>query len=141
MNVRCVLTDEEKLAAGRALAEATNDLIEIENDKARVVADFKAKLTAVEGHVSTLSNQLRSGCAFRDVECSVRFNDPRTGEKTIYRDDTGAKVETRGMTDEENQIELPDILAATAPAGTAPAGSGEPDLETADPPSAPAPAD
>lgn len=117
MNLRCLLTDEEKLSLGNELADATNDLREIENDKSRVTSDFKARATAVEATISIASNKLRSGYEHRDVECKVQFDDPKPGKKTIYRQDIAdigdglTIVEERDMTDEEialsNQMSLP----------------------------------
>jgi septum formation inhibitor MinC len=119
MHLRCILTDEEKLAAGRELAESTNQLNEIESDKKRVSDDFKAKASTAEAQIGILSNKLRSGYEFRQVECLVVFDDPKPGEKTIYRTDIkvakkpGETVEVRRMTEEEKQRQL--ILEPTLP--------------------------
>jgi hypothetical protein len=115
LHLRCFLTDEEKLAIGNTLADKTNELREIENDKSRVVADFKAKATSVESDIGVASNKLRSGYEFRDVDCKVEYNDPVAGKRTVYRLDTppeeGWTVEVQDMSEEEilrsQQQELP----------------------------------
>lgn len=116
MHLRCNLTDDEKLDAGRELAEATNTLTELENDKKRVNDDFKSKVSAAEAEVGVLSNKLRSGYEFRNVECDVVFDDPEPGKKTIYRNDVlindtpvPVKVETQDMTEAEKQLQLPNV--------------------------------
>ena len=119
MHLRCILTDEEKLSAGRELAESTNQLNEIESDKKRVTDDFKAKASTAEAQIGILSNKLRSGYEFRQVECVVVFDDPKPGEKTVYRTDIkvakkpGEKVDVRTMSEEEKQRQL--ILEPTLP--------------------------
>jgi len=104
--LRCLLTDEEKINVGRQLAEATNDLEEIEEDKKQVVADFKAKSTAAEALISSLGNKLRSGYEFRDVSCFINFDQPEKGQKQTVRSDTGEVVSTEIMSEEEKQREL-----------------------------------
>ncbi len=105
--LRCLLTDDEKIEAGKQLAEANNELKEIEDDKAQVVSDFKAKTTAVEAQVAILGGKLRSGYELRPVECHVLFDQPQPGQKQIIRLDTKETVSTELMTDEEKQKLLP----------------------------------
>lgn len=104
--LRCQLTDDEKIQAGKELAEATNELEAIEDDKKQIVSDFKAKSTAAEARVAVLSNKLRSGYEFRSVECSVTFNTPEEGQKQTVRLDTKEVIATAPMTDEEKQTKL-----------------------------------
>lgn len=116
MHLRCLLNDSEKLETGQQLADATNELTEIESDKKRVADDFKSKLSSAESEVAILSSKLRSGYEFRDVECLVAFDDPEPGKKTIYRTDIpglqpcdgplspGEKVEVQHMSLEEIEV-------------------------------------
>lgn len=103
---RCQLNDDEKIQAGKELAEATNELREIEDDKARIVSDFKAKTTASEARVAVLSNKIRSGYEFRSVECSVAFDTPEAGQKQTVRLDTKEVIATAAMTEDEKQRKL-----------------------------------
>lgn len=105
--LRCILNDEEKIEAGKQLAEATNALKEIEDDKSQVVSDFKAKTTAAEAQIAVLSSKLRGGYELRDVECAVDFDKPQKGQKEIIRLDTMDVVSTSLMTEEEKQTQLP----------------------------------
>lgn len=105
--LRCLLTDEEKICAGKELAEATESIETLENDKAQIVADFKAKITAAQAQISVLSNKLRSGYEFRDVACELRYDVPAKGQKQVFRLDTKKVVETAPMTEEEKQRQLP----------------------------------
>lgn len=107
LSLRCNLTDQEKIAAGKELAETTNRLTELENDKSRVVSDFKAKITAEEAQVAMISNKVRSGYEFRDVECVVTYDTPKPGQKEIVRLDTKEVVRVEQMSEAEKQRDLP----------------------------------
>ncbi len=121
MHLKCLLSDNEKLEAGESLANATNELNEIEADKKRVNDDFKSRTSSAEAQVGILSNKLRSGYEYREVDCQIVFDSPEDGKKTIYRTDIDLntivqypdanKVEVRDMTEEEilasSQHELP----------------------------------
>lgn len=104
--LRCVLSNEQKIDAGKELAEATNELKELEDDKAQIVSDFKAKITAIEARVGVLSNKLRSGYEFQDVPCELRFDTPEAGQKQIVRLDTKEVVSNGVMSEEEKQRNL-----------------------------------
>lgn len=105
--LRCNLTDDEKILAGKELAEQTSKLREIEEEKAQVVSEFKARTTAAEAMITVLGNKIRSGYEFRDVECKTELDDPEPGRKTTYRTDTLEIVRQEEMTEEEKQRELP----------------------------------
>lgn len=105
--LRCLLTKDEKIEVGKALAEATNELEEIQDDKAQVVADFKAKITAIEARIAILSTKLRGGYELRDVECVIHFDKPKVGMKKTVRTDTKEVVSEVQMSEEEKQRSLP----------------------------------
>jgi hypothetical protein len=101
--LRCVMTGEELLEAGRQLAEATNSLEELDSEKTEIVAEFKAKISAAEAQIASLSNKLRSGYEFRDVACQVAYGVPEPGFKQTTRLDTNEVIETTPLTEEEKQ--------------------------------------
>ena len=77
-----MINERGKLAAGRELAESTNQLNEIESDKKRVTDDFKAKASTAEGaNRNRCRTNCRSGYEFRQVECVVVFDDPKPRRK------------------------------------------------------------
>src|SRR5438552_2208548 len=104
--LRCVLTKDEKVEAGKELAEATNALKEIEDDKSQVSADFKAKIAAEEARIAVLSTKLRGGYELRDVECHIIFDKPKVGIKRTIRTDTDEILNESPMTEEEKQRNL-----------------------------------
>lgn len=105
-NLRCLLTDEEKLASGKELAEASTQMRQIAEDKQRVVKDFGSRLSACEATISVLSNKIATGYEFRDVDCRIEFNEPKAGRKTVVRLDTAEKVNVEDMTADEMQEKL-----------------------------------
>ena len=105
-HLSCKFNNEELLIVGRELAESNNALAALEDDKARVVSDYAARIKAAEATVSIAANKISTGYEFRDVPVTIRMHLPVTGKKTTFRDDTGETVSTEDMTQEELQPEL-----------------------------------
>lgn len=104
--LRCNLTDEEKLAAGKTQADKAIEKIALENDAKRVGTDFKAKISAVEADLQVLANKISSGYEHRNVVCTEFLGDPEPDKKRIVRDDTGEQVAVHEMSTSELQREL-----------------------------------
>lgn len=104
---RYEFNDAELLAIGKELAEYNAQLAAVEQDKKRVVSDFAAKIASKESDVSIATNKIQSGYEWRDLPCTVRFHQPKSGRKEIVRDDTKEVVATQDMTDADLQALLP----------------------------------
>lgn len=104
--LRCNLTRDELLAAGKTQADKSIELLQVENDRKRVADDFKAKASALEAEVTSLASKIASGYEHRQVDCTVYLDDPETGRKRIVRNDTGEVVSVEPMTQAELQREL-----------------------------------
>jgi hypothetical protein len=105
-NMRYSFTPEERLEVGKLLADAQIELCRVGEDKKRVADDFKAKESALDASVKSLSNKMSTGYEFRDIDCTIIYNDPKTGKKSLFRDDTGERIATDPMTAEELQEEI-----------------------------------
>lgn len=105
--LRCQFSPEELLEVGKTLADATNALTGLEEDKKRVMSDFKAKLDAKQADITIASNKIATGYENRNVECEAHMNTPEPGKKTVYRTDTKAKVCVEDMNEQELNPELP----------------------------------
>lgn len=105
--LRCLLTDAEKINAGKELADATEELTSLSEDKSQVMADFKAKMSAEEAKISVLSSKLRTGYEFKNVLCEIHFDKPEAGQKQTIRLDTKEVVTTEPLSEEEKQRRLP----------------------------------
>jgi hypothetical protein len=108
-NLRCKFTNDELLVIGKELAEHNGSLAALENDKARVVSDFAAKIKGAEAHISIMANKISTGYEFRDVPVTITMHTPVVGRKTIKRDDTSEQVSIEDMTPDELQPELVEL--------------------------------
>ena len=105
--LRYTFSREELLEIGKKLAEANGRKVQIDCDQKRVVSDFKAQAAKADSEIGSLSQNISSGYDLRMVKCSVDYNSPCLGKKTITRLDTFETVEVLEMTQDEMQEELP----------------------------------
>ena len=105
-HLRCNLTESELLMSGKELAETTHELAQLDADKKRVVSDFAAKITERQSRINRLSGVISTGYEFRDVECTVYYHSPRTGEKETFRNDTNDLIAVEKMSPFECQDEM-----------------------------------
>lgn len=106
-SLRVLFTDKERLELGKQLAEESQKLEQIADDKKTVVADFKSRQTAAEAKIASLSQQVANGYQVKEVKCEMRFDTPEAGKKTLVRLDTSETVEVADMLDIEKQQQLP----------------------------------
>lgn len=102
-NLRYFFRDDELLELARKLAEKSNDTVILEDEKSRATKDYASRIKTVQNEVAAISQRVREGYEFRDVEVRVRLDAPDPGHKTITRLDTGEATVER-MTPEEKQM-------------------------------------
>lgn len=100
-------TETELIALGKELGESQLKLRQLDDDRKMVADEWKAKISSAEAHINSLSNKVSSGYEYRDIECTVTYNTPVLGDKTITRNDTMAIVKIMPMDESEQQNELP----------------------------------
>lgn len=100
-------TAEETAENAKDLARRTMALAELELKKRQLAADIKAETDKVTAEVARLSRFVNDEYDFRMIACTVNFNDPMNGKKTIFRKDTGEAVRTDDMDGSEMQEPLP----------------------------------
>lgn len=105
--LKYTFTESELKEFAKELARQTATMSEVEEEKKAVVANFTERIAAAKSNASRLSRYINNGYDYRNIDCSVKLNDPNTGVKTIYRDDTGESVKTYPMTQDELQEKLP----------------------------------
>jgi hypothetical protein len=98
---------EEKLQMGYALAESYNTLNTIDEEEAVVKSQFKERRMSIEQKVGSLSRELASGFKMANFTCELVYDCPNVGEVSYKRQDNGAIVKTRPMTESERQQEIP----------------------------------
>lgn len=106
MSLRCIFTPEELVERAKRLGEANRKKESLEADKKNIVAEYTSRIANQQLDIATLSEKVTNGYEHREVECRVVYDLPKAGMKTIYRNDTGEKVDERQMNDEERQMKL-----------------------------------
>lgn len=107
LNLKCVLTQDERLAIGQTMAETLNEIGSLENDAKSMASDFKAKIDSRKATLNSEKNKLQAGYEYRETECELHYDTPTVGMKSLMRLDSGVRVEITKMTDEEKQQTLP----------------------------------
>ena len=102
----CVLTDDELLARGDALARQHAAIKDEEAAQAGEKKRMKEALDELTGEQARLARIVRDKAEPRDVECRI-VHDYATQAVQVVRTDTGEVIESRAMTDRERQIGLP----------------------------------
>lgn len=102
LELECHLTDAEKLAAGKELGDALEDMRRIEERLASFKAQVKAEASQKQAEIGILSQMLNTGRQYRSVDCEIRY-DWAASSKTWIRLDTGEIVKVQGISDHERQ--------------------------------------
>lgn len=106
-NLAYQFSPEELIALGKELGESQIKLRQLDDDRKMVADEWKSKISSAEAHINSLSNKTSSGYEYRDIPCTVTYDCPVAGEKTITRDDTTEIVKVMLMDESEKQDELP----------------------------------
>jgi hypothetical protein len=120
--VRCLFSDAELLAISKTMSQHVSEREQAENDKKRMSKQFDAQIASADAQIASASEKVRTGYEYRNVPCSVQFDQPKRNWKSIIRDDTGEIVEVAEMNESERQEELP--IASEAEAATKPKKKG-----------------
>lgn len=88
-NLRYDFTAVETHENSMRLANKTKELAAIAEEAKSVASQWSAKKSGVQTEITKLSNFITDGFEYRDVQCSITYNNPSEGMKTLTRDDTG----------------------------------------------------
>lgn len=105
--LRVNLNDKERIELGRQLAQSSQKLETIAEDKKAAMAQFKADQSAAEAKIASLSQQIANGYRLDQVRCEWLMDSPEPGKKQLVRMDTKEVVETLDMIDADKQGDLP----------------------------------
>ncbi|NMW17990.1 MAG: hypothetical protein HKK66_02975 [Chlorobiaceae bacterium] len=96
MEVKCFLTEEEKIERGSELARHVQNAEMLTNEKKERAAAYKTKIDTHRLEAVALSDALQAGYEHRQIECrKVIHYALRTVD--FVRNDTGELVQTRPM--------------------------------------------
>ena len=104
--LRCEFTQEEIETFGTDMARAVERRTALEMKKKEVADAIKSDLSREDSLIQSLAQKITKRFEFRNVDCLVTYNTPKSGEKTVTRLDTGGVVETVKMNDGEMQEHL-----------------------------------
>lgn len=104
--LRVDLSRDEVAEYADQLAQATQEEAQVENERKAVAATFKQRSEEVSARKSRLASLVSNKCDWRPVKCSRVLN-YQEGTVSVYRDDTGERIERRSMTEDEAQTFLP----------------------------------
>lgn len=116
--LRCDLKPTDINELGKANAVLGSEIDRLEDSKQASQSQYKANIEEREARRRANETAIRNGWVERDVGCSWQFEcagiDAQTGEKvyhpekkTLFRDDDGAVVEIRDISEGERQMALP----------------------------------
>lgn len=100
--LKCVLTEGETLTYSRELAKKNQDRTDAEQAKKAVMADYKDKIETLTTDINQLARKISNGYEHKPVDCTWHF-DWESGKKTLYRNDTGERVDVADITPYERQ--------------------------------------
>lgn len=103
--LKCLLTDTEKQARGKELAEAVLRKHELEQELDQTKKHYATDIKAQDAAIDRLQNIVNSGAEFREV-ATVITHDYLAGVILSTRVDTGEVFDTRTMTNNERQMSL-----------------------------------
>lgn len=105
LNLECVLTDSEVLTYSRTMAEEISRKQHMENQKASYTKQMTAEIATHEAKIAVLSEKVKNGKEWRDVECRVIYDwDNKT--RAWIRNDTGEIAKTDIIPEEDLQEEM-----------------------------------
>jgi len=104
--LRVQLSREELLAAGKEQADKLNERTRLDEDLKRIKDDFKAKISALDARINTLTGSVSTGYEYRNVSCTEFLGEPAADKKRIVRDDTMEQIGIEDMNAQEMQREL-----------------------------------
>lgn len=103
--LKCLLTDSEKQARGKELAEAVLRKHELEQELDQIKKHYATDIKAQDAAIDRLQNIVNSGAEFREV-ATIITHDYLAGTILSMRIDTGEIFDTRTMTSNERQMSL-----------------------------------
>jgi hypothetical protein len=128
-NLKCLLSDVQKIRTAEALARSLQERETLEEEKKAQAHELAERMDGINKSIKKGSITLQNGYEYRWISCKVLYNDPKPGEKTLVRMDTGEVVRVEDMSFAECQETLP--LAKPEPDAPAPDPNEVAAVETA----------
>jgi hypothetical protein len=105
VNVKCILTDEEKLKYGQEVSRALVDRAQAEADMKSFSAEKKAEIAGFDARIGGISGKINNGYEYRDIDCDVHY-DWIAKEKRWINRETGEIVKDDIISEKDLQEHL-----------------------------------
>jgi len=106
-NLKCLLSDVQKIRTAEALARSLQERETLEEEKKAQAHELAERMDGINKSIKKAFITLQNGYEYRWISCKVLYNDPKPGEKTLVRMDTGEVVRVEDMSFAECQETLP----------------------------------
>jgi hypothetical protein len=105
------LSQEQKASLGEKMSEVELKINKKEADKKATTSRLGDEIKELEAELYAYAKQFEDNSEEVEVDCTVEFNKPEKGFKTITRTDTGKVARTEKMSEwEVKAIEQPDLF-------------------------------
>ena len=112
-------SDPEILEMAKEQSRTLQEKGTLEKKKSELAKTLAGEIEQKQAIIDGLSRGISSGYEWRNIECIIKLDDPKQGQATIYRTDTGESAKVRRMTAEEMQFQL-DLQGEEEAANAAP---------------------
>lgn len=99
-------SDPELLDMAREQSRTIQEKGTLERKKSELAKTLAGEIEGKQATIDRISEGIRNGYEWRNIECVIRYDSPRSGMAEIIRTDTGEVAKTRRMTSEELQYQL-----------------------------------
>jgi phospholipid N-methyltransferase len=82
------------------MANKVQELQQVEQEKKSVTSSYTSRANSLKSHINDLSNKVASGYESREIDCLVKYHEPKQGWKTLIRKDNSKKIEERMLPSE-----------------------------------------
>ncbi len=107
-SLKYTFSDAEITALAKDQARKFGDLREMEDEKKRVVQDFTARITSLEGEIGIITRQVGTGHEMRTTSVMTLKFRPTADEKIQIRLDTGHVIRRMKLPQDERQMTITD---------------------------------
>jgi len=104
-NLMVILTEDEVKEYSKNLAEETQAVNGLENEKKSVTAEYTSKITRHKTNISDLARKIETGEEMREIRCRWDYL-WEDGVKILIRTDSGKQIDKQEIRDYERQAEL-----------------------------------
>lgn len=108
MSLECKLTKEEFIERSKELAYQNTNKAKDTFSKAEMTSQYNSKIKSAEAQIDYLSRTISSGKETREIDCIWDY-DYENNEKTLTRTDTNVIIEIKKLTQEELQMNIPEV--------------------------------